>query len=141
MGFGFDRIEFAAKVCLFLAFAVIPRATLQGHMQNIEADEMGSGACAQHARIGLIRAKHAQFFCGMNTRLGHFSRECGTDIADRRDRLGVRVHDENLAPLTGLVYQMLAQSEKRTGTGRSFWGSGSLLGCGVGAGIGPLLIC
>jgi hypothetical protein len=94
---GFQGIEAFAQGRFFSAFAIIPWAALQRHVQNIVANEMWARACGDQHRIGGIRAQRAQGFGRVDPRARAICLGCGAKIGKRGYR-GVHVLDRCPVP-------------------------------------------
>lgn len=84
--FGFDRIKGLAQGDFLIAFAIVPRAALQRHMQHIIADEMRGCAMGEQPPIGRICAQSAKVFCAVDACLGKLRLRCGAKIWDAGNR-------------------------------------------------------
>ena len=71
MGTGLDRVELDPQGFLFFPLAVVPRAPLKPHHQNIVPDEVGALTILQQSLIGRIGTKIAQL-----------NEEKGTDLKE-----------------------------------------------------------
>lgn len=84
--FGLKGVKGLAQGDFLIAFAIVPRAALQRHMQHIIADEMRGCACVQQTPIGRICAQSAQVFGAVDACLGKLCLRCGAKIWDAGNR-------------------------------------------------------
>ena len=106
MGTGLDRVELDPQGFLFFPLAVVPRAPLKPHYQNIVPDEVGALTILQQPLVGRIGTKIAQLLRRVDASTGAAFLERGAKIADGRNRVS---HTGLFIPqLAACHFQMLA---------------------------------